>query len=196
MGLQKGDDRALALAVLFEVVSKDCQEISGLLQQLYKGTVSAKEKSSVLGKRTRRKNTKVYWTHAELDKIEAFLKKHIMDGGNSENVDLDKICAAVPTRSKKDVTKQLDVYKRATTNNFRDLSFFKAAPVKVKPEPVDDMDVEAPVKSSTPAKKKRKSSTSAAPATSAASTPKPATLTKKKSRKSSGAASQEEAPTP
>merc|ERR1712110_1153661 len=111
----------------------DCQEISGLLQQLYKGTVSAKEKSSVLGKRTRRKNTKVYWTHAELDKIEAFLKKHIMDGGNSENVDLDKICAAVPTRSKKDVTKQLDVYKRATTNNFRDLSFFKAAPVKVKP---------------------------------------------------------------
>merc|ERR1712137_1211274 len=175
-----------ALAVLFDVVSKDCQEISGLLQQLYKGTVSTKEKS-VLGKRTRRKNVKNYWTHDELNQIESFLKKHITGGGNSENVDVDQICAAVPTRSKKDVTKQLDLYKRATTDNFRDLSFFKTdktQKVQVKDEPIDDMDVDAPAKS-TPKKKARKSSTPSTP-----TTPK----TTKKKRKSSGtpAASQEE----
>jgi len=147
--LHKGDDRARVLAEIFAIAARDFGEISLLLQQIYSGNKTTGNKSftlgtPVLGKRKRQKKKKSqYWTHQELDNFENALKAHIRQGGDSENVSVEELCRKVTTRNKKDIEKQVDIYKRATqSKTFDDLPFMQEA------EP-----------SSPKAKKKKKSTT-------------------------------------
>ena len=89
--------------------------------------------------------------------------------------------------SRKEVLKQIDVYKRATTNNFKDLSFFKQGAAEIKPEPQDDMELDTPKKSksSKPSKSQKTPETPKTPAPKSPKTPKALPILHKK-RSSSG----------